>query len=58
MSDVDGNQVVEVQAAPLFYVRSARGAEESPADLCTRAGQKNGGQLLPEARLTVFKQLI
>lgn len=56
--DVYRNQVVEVQAAPLFYICRASGAEESPAHLWTGAGQKNGGQLLSEARLAVFKQLI
>lgn len=58
MSDVDGYQVVEVQATPLFHLRSAGGAEERPAHLGIRTCQKNGRQLLPEARLTVLKELI
>lgn len=58
MSNVYRDQVVEVQAAPLFDFCSACGAEESPAHLCTTTAEKNGGKLLPEAPLPVFKKLI
>lgn len=58
VSDVDRHQVVEVQTAPLIDILRAGGTEESPAHLCPRTGQKDGGELLPEARLTAFKQLI
>lgn len=58
MSDVDGHQVVEVQAAPLLNIRRAGGTVESPAHLWTRAGQKNCGELLPEARLAALEKLI
>lgn len=58
VSNVDRNQIVEVQTAPLFHVRCAGSAEESPAHLWAGAGQKNCGELLPEAWSAVFKQLI
>lgn len=58
VSDVDRHQVVEVQAAPLLNIRRAGGTVESPAHLWTRAGQKNCGELLPEARLTALEKLI
>lgn len=36
----------------------AGGTKESPAHLWAGTGQKNGGELLPEACLPIFKQLI
>lgn len=58
VSNIDRDQVVQVQTTPLLHVLRAGGAEESPAHLRPRAGQEHSGQLLPETCLTVFKQLV
>lgn len=58
VSYVDGHQVVKVEATPLFHVRRAGGAQERPAHPGAGAGQEHLGQLLPETRLAVLKQLV
>lgn len=58
VSNVDRHQVVKVQTTPLLHIWRAGGAEESPAHLWARTGQKNCSELLPETRLTILKQLI
>lgn len=58
VSDVDGDQIIQVETAPLFHILRAGGAEERPAHLCARARLENGRQLLPEALLAVLKELV
>lgn len=58
MPNVDRDQVVQVQTTPLLHISGAGGAEERPAHFRAGTGQENLGQLLPEARFTVLKQLV
>lgn len=57
-SDVNGDKVVQIEFAPLFNLRGESGAEQSAAYFGGGAGQEDGGQLLPEASLSVLEQLV
>lgn len=58
LTNVDRDEIVEVQSTPLLYVCAEGGAKESPANFRTRAGQENGGELLSETRFAILKELI
>lgn len=57
-SDVNRDKIVQIEFAPLLNLRGESGAEQSAANFGRSAGQEDGGQLLPEASLTILKQLI
>lgn len=57
-ADVHGDEVVQVEFTPLLHLGGESGAEQSAANFRRGAGQEDGGQLLPEASLTILKQLI
>lgn len=58
MPNVDRHQVVQVETTPLLHISCAGGTEERPAHFRAGAGQENLGQLVPEARFTILKQLV
>lgn len=57
-SDVNRDEVVQVEFAPLLHLGGESGTEQSAANPGRGAGQEDGGQLIPEASLTVLEQLI
>lgn len=57
-SDINRDEIVQIEFAPLLNLGGESGTEESTANFGRGAGQEDGGQLFPETSLTILKQLI